>query len=103
LLTDLLLNIKSSLILAAKGDLILDVQAEYTNISIMSPFLMNYVGTEFGIAQLKIVGLNKAHEIYNLFHQYNTSSEYTIPRSMMVFHSFPCSYGENLLTIDNSL
>lgn len=76
---DLLLDIKSSLIHAAKGASIRDVQAEYTNISIMSSFLMNYVGTEFGIEKLKIAGLNKAREIYKLFHQYNTFSEYNSP------------------------
>jgi hypothetical protein len=76
---DLLLDIKSSLIHAAKGALIRDVQAEYTNISIMSSFLMHYVGTEFGIEHLEIAGLNKAREIYDLFHQYKTFSEYNSP------------------------
>lgn len=76
---DLLTGIETGLIHAARGAMIRDVQSEYTNISVMSAFLMNYVGTEFGIEELKNAGLKKARDIYTLYHRYNTFSEYNSP------------------------
>ena len=75
----LLSDIKDGLIRAAKGALKRDVGADYTNISIMSAFLMDYVGTSFQIEELKAGGLKKALEIQNLFQRHQTFSEYNSP------------------------
>jgi hypothetical protein len=76
---ELLSEIKTGLIRAAKGALKRDVGADYTNISIMSAFLMEYVGTHFQIEELKAGGLKKASEIWNLFQRHQTFSEYNSP------------------------
>ena len=69
-------SIEKGLIHAAKGALIRNVSAGYTNISIMSAFLMEYVGTEFKIDELKNAGLTKARDIYTLYQKHHTWSEY---------------------------
>lgn len=80
LLPEKLLNsIKTGLIRAAKGALKRDVGADYTNISIMSAFLMDYAGTTFQIDELKTGGLKKAREIYSLYQRHQTFSEYNSP------------------------
>ena len=76
---DLLEGIKTGLIHAAKGALKRNVGADYTNISVMSAFLMDYVGNTFGINELKVGGLQKASEIYQLFNRHQTFSEYNSP------------------------
>lgn len=76
---DLQKEIKSSLIRAAEGAKKRDVSPEYTNISIMSAFLMNYAGTEFQILELANAGLKKAQDIYTLFQRHQTFSEYNSP------------------------
>ena len=76
---DLLEGIKTGLIHAAKGALKRNVAAEYTNISLMSAFLMDYVGNTFDINELKAGGLQKAKEIYTLFNRHQTFSEYNSP------------------------
>jgi hypothetical protein len=75
----ILTNIKTGLIRAAKGALKRDVGADYTNISIMSAFLMDYTGTVFQIDDLKAGGLKKAREIYSLYQRHHTFSEYNSP------------------------
>ncbi len=75
----LLADIKAGLIRAAKGAFKRDVRADYTNISIMSAFLMDYTGTEFKIDELRTGGLKKAREIYGLFQRHQTFSEYNSP------------------------
>lgn len=72
-------SIEKGLIHAAKGALIRNVSAGYTNISIMSAFLMEYVGTEFKIDELKNAGLTKARDIYTLYQKHHTWSEYNSP------------------------
>ncbi len=76
---DLLESIKSGLIHAANGALKRNVGADYTNISVMSAFLMDYVGKTFDINELKTGGLQKAKEIYQLFNRHQTFSEYNSP------------------------
>jgi len=76
---DLLESIKTGLIHAAKGALKRNVGADYTNISVMSAFLMDYVGNTFNINELNVCGLRKATEIYQLFNQHQTFSEYNSP------------------------
>lgn len=75
----LIAEIDLSLIHAAKGAFKRNVGADYTNISIMSAFLMEYVGTAFGIEYLKNAGITKAHEIFTLYQTNKTFSEYNSP------------------------
>ncbi|RRB02864.1 hypothetical protein [Larkinella rosea] len=72
-------DIESGLIHAAKGALKRNVGADYTNISMMSSFLMEYVGTEFKIDELKQAGIKKAHDVFNLYQRHHTFSEYNSP------------------------
>ncbi len=76
---DLLADIRSGLIRAAKGALKRDVAPDYTNISIMSAFLMDFTGTEFQLEELKAGGLKKARAVYQLWQKYQTFSEYNSP------------------------
>jgi hypothetical protein len=75
----LLAEIRTSLIAAARGAMERDVRAEYTNISIMSAFLMDYVGTTFSLDDLRRGGLKKARDVYALFQRHGTFSEYNSP------------------------
>lgn len=77
--TQLVADIKKGLIRAAKGARKRDVGADYTNISIMSAFLMDYAGSAFQIDELKKAGLKKARDIYQLFQRHQTFSEYNSP------------------------
>ena len=76
---DLVADIRTGLIYAAHGALRRNVTAEYSNISSMNAFLMNFVGNEFQIDELKNGGLKKAHEINTLYNRYHTFSEYNSP------------------------
>lgn len=76
---ELIAEIEKCLIHAAKGALKRNVGADYTNISIMSSFLMEYVGNEFGIEELKSAGFKKAKDIYKLYQTNKTFSEYNSP------------------------
>ncbi len=75
----LIKDIETGLIHEAKGALKRNVGADYTNISIMSAFLMEYVGTAFNIESLKNAGIAKAKEIFNLYQSHKTFSEYNSP------------------------
>lgn len=76
---DLLKELETGLVHAAKGAMKRNVTPYYTNISIMSAFLMEYVGNAFGIEELKISGLKKANAIFDLFNSHQTFSEYNSP------------------------
>jgi len=76
---ELLEKIKDGLIHAALGAMKRDVTPQYTNISVMSAFLMNYVGAVFDIPELREAGIIKANDIQTLFQQYNTFSEFNSP------------------------
>lgn len=76
---DIRKEIEVGLTHAAKGALKRNVAPDYTNISIMSSFLMEYVGTEFQIDELRQAGLKKAHDIFNLYQRHHTFSEYNSP------------------------
>ncbi len=75
----LIKDIDTGLIHAAKGALKRNVGADYTNISIMSAFLMEYVGAEFNLEPLKKAGLSKAQDIFRLYQTHKTFSEYNSP------------------------
>jgi len=76
---DIRKEIEVGLLHAARGALKRNVGADYTNISIMSAFLMDYVGTEFNINELKTAGLQKARAIFSLYQPHKTFSEYNSP------------------------
>lgn len=76
---ELLKEIEVGLLHAARGAMKRNVGADYTNISIMSAFLMEYVGTEFNIEELKTAGLQKARTVFNLYQSHKTFSEYNSP------------------------
>jgi hypothetical protein len=76
---DLLADIETGLIHAARGAMKRNVGADYTNISIMSAFLMNFVGTEFKQPLLGVAGLKKAKEVVALYNRHETFSEYNSP------------------------
>ena len=76
---DLLEKIKTALTHAALGALRRDVTPHYTNISVMSAFLMNYVGTTFDIQDVRRAGMKKAWDIDALFQEHGTFSEFNSP------------------------
>ncbi|HEY1056017.1 MAG TPA: hypothetical protein VGE24_12805, partial [Emticicia sp.] len=75
----LIKDIETGLIHAAKGAFKRNVGADYTNISIMSAFLMEYVGTKLSIGSLKNAGIAKAKQVFNLYQSHKTFSEYNSP------------------------
>ncbi len=72
-------DIETGIIHAAKGAFKRNVAPDYTNISIMSAFLMEYVGTEFGLDEIKNAGLKKARDIFKLYQSNKTFSEFNSP------------------------
>ncbi|MEI7582306.1 MAG: hypothetical protein WCJ44_06505 [Runella sp.] len=72
-------ELETCLIRTAKGALMRDVNPDYNNISIMSSFMMEYIGTAFAIPELKEAGIAKAKAIYTNFQQYHTLCEYNTP------------------------
>lgn len=77
--TEIQKEIEIGLVHAARGALKRNVAPDYTNISIMSAFLMEYVGTEFKIDELRTAGLQKARDIFKLYQTHKTFSEYNSP------------------------
>ena len=65
--------------LAAAGSFERKVAAEYTNISLMSAFLLDYAGELDGNAVWRDYALELAHEIERLFGRYLTFNEYNSP------------------------
>jgi len=76
---ELISSIENSLYLAAKGAFTRNVGGEYTNISIMSSFLLDYVGALKKDSLLSMAGLKKAEEIFNLYHSNKSFSEFNSP------------------------
>ncbi|CAN5452081.1 hypothetical protein BH09BAC4_BH09BAC4_26900 [soil metagenome] len=72
-------ELEIGLVHAARGALKRNVAPDYTNISIMSSFLMDYVGTEFRMDELKTAGLQKARAIFKLYQSHKTFSEFNSP------------------------
>jgi hypothetical protein len=67
------------LIRTANGALMRNVNPDYNNISIMSAFMMEYIGATFEIPALKKTGIEKANAIFANFQQYHTLCEYNSP------------------------
>lgn len=72
-------ELEACLIRTAKGALMRNVNPDYNNISIMSSFMMEYIGTAFSIPELKNAGIAKAKAIVANFQQYHTLCEYNSP------------------------
>src|SRR5690606_34560683 len=65
-----------SIFLAAQGSFERKVSAEYTNISLMSAFLLDYAGRLFDNPEWINYALSQAEEILLLFNRYMTFNEY---------------------------
>jgi hypothetical protein len=76
---DVVEAIETGLVHAAKGAMKRDVTPYYSNISIMSAFMMEYVGTRFKNEELKNAGLKKAKDIFDLHQSNGSFSEYNSP------------------------
>ena len=77
--TNLQDKMKNSILLAAEGAYERKVEAEYTNISLMSAFLLDYAGEIFDRPVWREYALSQAHAINNLFNRYKTFHEYNSP------------------------
>lgn len=71
--------IETGLVCAARGALKRDVSPAYSNISVMSAFLMEYTGTALGMEDLTQAGLRKARDIVALYRTHDTFSEFNSP------------------------
>jgi len=76
---DLVSRIRQSLIRAAEGAMRRDVNPSYTNIALMSAFLMEYVGVSMHRPDLENAGTLKSWECYLLFQEHGTFSEFNSP------------------------
>ncbi|MHC4405199.1 MAG: hypothetical protein ACYTG0_36600 [Planctomycetota bacterium] len=76
---DLVREMQAALLRAAEGAARRNVGADYTNIALMSAFLLDYVGTKEGREDLQQAGRAKAEAIYDLFSQHKTFHEYNSP------------------------
>jgi len=72
-------ELETALIHAAKGDFVRNVNPDYNNISIMSSFMQDYIGSQFDLPEIKAAGIRKAKEIFSNFQKYNTLCEYNSP------------------------
>jgi len=80
LLPDILqARMRHAINLAATGAFERKVEAAYTNIALMSAFLLDYAGREFGNIEWCDYALTQAQEIHRLFRRFNTFSEYNSP------------------------
>lgn len=76
---DLVTEIRRSLLFAAEGALARNVAPSYTNIAVMSAFLMDYVGRREANAAIAYLGYYKAREITELYYRDSSFSEFNSP------------------------
>jgi hypothetical protein len=76
---DLVRDIRAALLRAAQGAARRDVGAGYTNIALMSAFLLDWVGTHGKRDDLQAAGRKKAEAIHALFARHKTFDEYNSP------------------------
>lgn len=76
---DLMRDIDVALVRAAEGAAQRDVSAGYTNIALMSAFLLDYVGHTASKPTFQALGKKKAKAIHDLFFQYKTFTEFNSP------------------------
>lgn len=72
-------DMKDALFHASEGAYERNERPSYTNIAMMSAFLMEYVGINMGHPHLENAGIMKSWEVYTLFNRFNTFSEYNSP------------------------
>ena len=77
--SDLQDSMLDSILLASEGSFARKVSAEYTNISLMSAFLLDYAGRQFEKPDWQAHALSQSHEIYRLFNRFKTFNEYNSP------------------------
>ena len=68
-----------SIMLAAQGSYERQVSPEYTNISLMSTFLLDFAGRQFNNNEWKQYALNLGREIHRLFERNKTFNEFNSP------------------------
>ena len=76
---ELVSDIQAALLRAAIGTARRNVGAAYTNIALMSAFLLDHVGTRQGRDDLRQAGQEKAEAIHELFSRHKTFHEYNSP------------------------
>lgn len=72
-------RMRRAILLAAEGAFARKVAAEYTNISLMSAFLLDYAGIAFANETWRAYALSQAEEIHRLFSRFKTFNEYNSP------------------------
>jgi len=72
-------QLDQALRLAAEGAHARAVAAEYTNISVMSAYLLGYAGQRFGVAEWRRHSETLAREIFENFQVHETFDEYNSP------------------------
>ncbi|TWU32830.1 hypothetical protein [Novipirellula artificiosorum] len=77
--TDLVQEIRQALLRAAQGAKQRNVGTGYTNIAIMSAFLMDYVGTHEHRDDLQSLARKNAAAIFESYYQHKTFDEYNSP------------------------
>jgi hypothetical protein len=87
--SDLIRDIDAALVRAAEGALERDVTPEYTNIALMSAFLLDYTGHMVSNPTFREAGKRKAGAILDLFSRHNTFTEF----------NSPTYYGVNLMAL----
>jgi hypothetical protein len=87
--SSLIARIEQSLVHAAEGAMRRNVDPSYSNIALMSAFLMEHVGISMNRPDLERSGTLKAWQCYLLFNEYGTFSEY----------NSPTYYGVNMLAL----
>ncbi|MEZ4668293.1 MAG: hypothetical protein R3E39_10290 [Anaerolineae bacterium] len=72
-------KIRRAIQLAAEGAFGRKVAAEYTNISLMSAYLLDYAGAHYARTDWRKYALEQANKIYALFNRFKTFNEYNSP------------------------
>ncbi len=72
-------KIDEALLVAAEGAVQRNVSPEYTNIALMSAFLLEWVGAKRGKPEIAAKGAEKARQVAVLFNQYQTFIEDNSP------------------------
>jgi hypothetical protein len=76
---ELEIKMRESIRLAAEGSYERRVAADYTNIALMTTFLLDYAGLSFNVVKWRDTALELAQSIYTLFQRNKTYHEYNSP------------------------
>lgn len=72
-------KIDAALLVAAEGDIVRNASPEYTNIALMSAFLLEWVGARLQRPDVAAKGAEKARQVTALFHRFETFTEDNSP------------------------